>query len=459
MPKPTLTDLPPELQLLIAQYATGTSPTLSFNISTSSPRNLTRLSSVCTSLHYATRILLSDLRFHPAFQTPTDVALLFRTLYLSGKNLRALHLQVPFPLHASLCYLADIAPPLKSLSLISVTASEALIAHLLARLNPSLTHLTLSALPFLSDRHLALLSRRLTSLSSFHLAHSSFLTLRALTSFFRIIGPTLKNLHLESLQHPSLTHAALVPILRPCKAVTNLSLLNLPWLTQTSLFLFQLPISQLDELHLIRFYPSPTPSFTLAACAARHNRDFHLEGVFTQANSPSLHTTEYAHPPHEKPTCPYRHTHSLQPSARQRIVRLSDASLTDSTLSSLARNFGPTLHTLSLRSSTHLTDISLASISQHSCSIVALDLSYLPQITDDGLAQLLDVLQLSLLELRIVACAGLTDRSVQENIPRFGSRLRLVRLTYSHFSLKAVSALREALPRVTLCGASDRVFL
>lgn len=388
---------------------------------------------------------------------------------VAAVNLRALHVECSAPVTAALRHVVNVRPPMRHFVLIGVNISKALMADMVTSVGPTLTRLTISAAPSLDDTIVKLISMRCQKLQYIELGGSRGVDSQSLIYLFRRLGHTLKGIEINSLHHDTLDEEVMFAIALNCDRLSCLRLLKLKWVNDVGLAcLFQMRAHQLTEFRLEQCRHTSlntlpvlgrngtgleklTFTFEKAAWISAHasllslasDLDRSLDNQHSSnSSSPILTSGEKAL------------VQITRSSNNLRSLSISDVSLSDSAVEHFARACGPTLRVLHLRHCSSLGNDAMRSLAKHTPQLILLDLAFLPLLQDDGLRYVLSSLESSLEELQIVGCRSLTDKTLLENVPRFGKCLRIIRLTYCNFSQRAISALRRELPRITISGAS-----
>ncbi|CAN8066387.1 unnamed protein product [Agarophyton chilense] len=463
----TLTQLPPELLRRIMLYAlnvnepssTHTSQEIFFNAADCvSWRNAIALAFTCNTMFNIFRTSLTGVKLESSWQTHQKTLIL--ACKIAAETLRAIHLECAAPVTPALQEVTVLRPPIRHIVLIGVNISNALMGDVVSNLGPSLHKLAISAAPSLDDTIVDTISFHCPKLRFLELGGTRSVTSRSLNHLFQRIGPNLEGLELNALHHVSHDNHVLSVAAKHCKSLTSLRLLKLRWVSDSALhYFFKLRADHLTEFHVERCSSVTVHSLCAVGeyCTALERLHFALDRDRTNCNLVSLHpilepvTSCSLHDKFASPNHTVGETAVIRISHRCRKLQhisLRELKLGDWAIGQVSNGCGSNLRILSLRNCSEITDAALLSLAENVTSLTSLDVSHNPYLTDQGLSAMLSASKNNLEELQVIGCNGLTDDLLRDVIPKFARRLRLIRLSYCHYSLQAVASLKASLPRL-----------
>lgn len=430
-------------------------------------RNGIGLALTCQRMYAVFQDSLTGVKLVSSWQTEQKT--LIAACKIAGKNLRAVHIECSAPVTAALKAVVSLRPPVRHFVLIGVNISKVLMADIICFVGQSLEKLVISAAPSLDDTVIDFIADRCDILKHLELGGSRRVGSSSLVRMFTKIGHSLLGIEINSLQHESLDEKVLFAAAEHCVKLAYVRLLKLRWVTDYGLErLFKLRAHQLTELRLVSCRKASVHALCVLSIhgAALEKLNFSFEkGEWISMHRP-LQGCSSSASDEEEDLCYQEGEQCLSVGEKAMVelsrkcrnlthLTISDVTISDAAMNRLSKASGELLRFLNIRHCSSLGNETLFCLAKNALSLVSLDISYLPLVEDHALEQLLSSLQYSLEELQIIGCTGLTDTAIQEVLPHFGKHLRIIRLSYCNFSMSAVTALRDALPRVTLCGASN----
>lgn len=430
-------------------------------------RNGIGLAFTCQRMYAVFQDSLTGVKLVSSWQTEQNT--LIAACKIAARNLRAVHVECSAPVTAALKQVVSLRPPVRHFVLIGVNISKVLMGDIVFYVGQSLEKLVISAAPSLDDTVIDLIASRCNALKDLELGGSRRVGSSSLVRMFTKIGRGLRGIEINSLQHESLDEKVLFAAAEHCVKLAYVRLIKLRWVTDHGLErLFKLRAHQLTELRLVSCRKASVHALCVLSMhgTALEKLNFSFEKGEWISMHRALQDCSTSSSDEEKGMC-YQEGEQCLSIGEKALVQLSrkcrnlthltisDVTISDAAMNRLSKASGESLRFLNIRHCSSLGNETLLCLAKNALSLVSLDISYLPLVEDDALEQLLSSLQYSLEELQIIGCTGLTDKGIQEVLPRFGKHLRIIRLSYCNFSMSAVAALRDALPRVTLCGASN----
>lgn len=430
-------------------------------------RNGIGLAFTCHTMYAVFQDALTGVKLVSSWQAEQKT--LIAACRIAAENLRAIHVECSAPVTAALKEVVSLRPPVRHFVLIGVNISKVLMADIIFYVGKSLEKLVISAAPSLDDIVVNLIADKCNILKYLELGGSRRVGFTSLMRMFSKTGPTLRGIELNSLHHESLDDRVLFVLAQSCTKLSFVRFLQLRWVTDVGLEqLFTQRGHQLTELRLVSCRETTVHALCILSIygTALEKLNFSFEkgeGMSTHRHIDDCSTSSSD----EEADCICQEEERGLSVGERALVQLSrkcpnlhhitlsDATISNAAMNRLSRASGKSLRYLNIRHCSSLGSETLLCLAKNTPLLVSLDISYLPLINDHALEELLSSLQSSLEELQIIGCTGLTDRALHEIIPRFGKRLRILRLSYCNFSMSAVASLRDALPRVTLCGATN----